>query len=247
MIDEAESILMKSVVNVSVDHNPEGIQKRFLSPESIRFGFGQDGAWLQKLHNSYRISGYKGQVVERHPFSVIRLLGNIFKPMNFAIEGRHFHKPCRSVACALERERNYISLTDADKMQLQISCSFRWNKADDGSVVNRIGNDPSAFRVSSCFRLPCHDRGLAAIHQPREEHHEELQDPNSGEHPCKPNQFPLSGALFLGYLLGTYCCLVAGCCGIAMAFRFGLSGLLLVPLSLLRAGCAVSIVRFGSP
>ena len=146
----------------------------------------------------------------------------------------------------LNEKRNYISLTDTDKMQLQISCSFRWNKTDDGSDVNRIGNNPSVLRSLGCFRLPCHDRGLAAIHQPCEEHHEELQDPNSSEHPCKPNQFPLSCAVLLRYLLGTCCCLVAGCWGIAMVFRFGLSGLLLVRVSLLRAGCA-RIVGFGSP
>lgn len=39
--------------------------------------------------------------------------------------------------------------------------------------------------------LPPHFAGLPAIDPPREEHHNQLQNPNNSQYPCKPRQFPL--------------------------------------------------------
>ena len=111
--------------------------------------------------------------------------------------------------------------------------------------------------LSSHFMpLTPHFISLTAINQPGEEHHNQLQNANGGQYPCKPRQFPLSSAVFVGCLLAVCFCMVIGCCGVSLAFRCngrlrtgwrGLCGQGLIIVSLLGAGCALSTIGFGGP
>src|SRR6185437_4021937 len=72
--------------------------------------------------------------------------------------------------------------------------------------------------LSHFVPLPSHLASLTAIDQPSEGHDHQLQNPNNGQHPCKPRQFPLGGKLFVECLLIALSCMVIACCGVSLAF-----------------------------
>jgi hypothetical protein len=104
--------------------------------------------------------------------------------------------------------------------------------------------------------LPSHLACLAAIDQPSQEHDYQLQNAHSGQHACKPSQFSLSGAIFLGSLLAPSLCAVVSRCGASLGFRCSrrlrkrrrrLCGRGLIAISMFGVGGALSTIGFGSP
>ena len=117
------------------------------------------------------------------PFSILKILQFNFKPIFFDKSMGKTITSYREINI-LNRSARFIHWFQLKRLNLY---------ANSGPFFVDL--------LFHCGSLLLHNSRLTAVNPPSEIHHPGLQKSNDHEQPCKPRQFPLSGAVFVGCLL----------------------------------------------
>ncbi len=95
--------------------------------------------------------------------------------------------------------------------------------------------------------LSPHLTGLTPISQPLKKHDDQLQNPDSGQRPCKPYEFSLNLPIFFACLAVAIVCLGLAVCSAELVYRRYRCGWFLLIVACGCLGSDLSIVGFGNP